>query len=572
MNKLINMKFYKSFNSLPSAYKDLTIYFFYAIVIFLAFYLKFGSFGLYEDDYWYLAIPANSDWNEFVQFIKAQLVNTVENRGRYIGAVFPFLLSYLTYHVGGLKFVYLFGVLLVAVNSLLIYKILKKAFPVNLAIIAGLIFSLYPADTTKALIVHIYNLNTSLLCALGGLLLFLNNRKVLGYFVAFLSMLNYENAFLPFVLAPLLATLNWDKKLIRNLIVHWLIIGAYFILLVFLRKTSGEVTINNIETSQFIYNTMKSLVLGPLTAALAFFIAIYESISNFNQVYFNVIATFILIGLGSCLYFSDSIKISLNSNDLKDYSINRTVILKTFCIAITLTVIGYAFGFSHEPFVFKGRMTSVHFGGALGMSLLAASIIYFVYIYLKNNLLKKFYIVFFSLFMSFLAGYGMIIQNDYIKSWNLQKKFWSKVIELCPDVKENTLILVMKKNTRETDYALSYSWASPLILENLYEFPYEWKRKPKVEIIDSALDYMIFDVGKKQYFKPKYTVGYDYKNLIEIENGNFILLEMNNHELKRLTGKLKLKNGMEIPIKNKEAVYTTIGFPTTALYKNMIKE
>ncbi len=554
----------------------LIVYFFYLVLIWIAYYFKFNQFGLYEDDYWIVGIPADSSFSDLWGFIKSNIINLQRNQGRYVATFLPFIVAHVNFQIGGVSALYAFGLLLVSLNAFIIFKIVHKSFSFEVALLCGLVFAIYPGDTTKAFLVHIYHLQISLFFTLLGMLLYVNNKKAIGYLLAFTSMMNYENAFLPFVFATFFTNLKWDKDLFMKWIKHVAIIGSFFVLLFVIRKLVGENTISNLETVVLIKRTLISFITGPLTAGLSFLNACYQTVISIKDTFYIILAALLLIGLLNLVYpqlFKSSDKSSAEAYRSKSgFAINdeQFIYLKLFILGVVMTVVGYSFAFPHyPPTTLYGRITSVHFGGAFGISLTVSAFFRLLLTLKLGKLLKRMVIGLFVLLLALCTGYGMLIQNDYVRSWNIQKEFWSDVLKECPDITENTLVLVQKTDVPQTKYTMAYSWAYPLIYDLIYVFPENWKTLPKLDILDSTFTSVIEKENGNLIYKPKLPFLFDNQNKIIVDTNNLILLELEGDNLTRLSDTLILKNNVKIPL-NREI--KNVEYPKEELYNFIIEE
>ena len=94
------------------------------LICYFSVYYKFNEFGLYEDDISRFNFYLASDENRF-----ASLKSFINNftMGRPIGIIFLNYISSYIYDFGGLKGLYLFGLILFSLNSILIFFILKNS-------------------------------------------------------------------------------------------------------------------------------------------------------------------------------------------------------------------------------------------------------------------------------------------------------------------------------------------------------------------------------------------------------------------------------------------------------------
>jgi hypothetical protein len=517
---------------------------FLLIIAFTAYFFHFRKFGFYEDDYWLAGIPANANFRELLDFIKSGLVNFERNQGRYAATILPFLLTFVVFKAGGMYFLYIFGMLLVTLNAYLVYIIIRKGFPEFIAFTAAIIYLLYPSDTTKGLLVHIYHLQFSVVFTLTGMILYLNNRKIAGFFLAFVSLLFYESAFLPFIFVPFLAYLEWDKKMWLRVIYHWVIIGILFLALFIFRKSLGEKVVNELQLFDLVKKTLLSLVKGPVIAMWAFIKAPADTLIKLRTTlpYFLVAAvftvTFVLLRSAG-IKFSDKwvgglkgegklLKGEINMNEEFSY------VLKAFIVGILILVAGYVFAITHYPPVdLKGRGTSVHLGGTFGGALAVSAVIYFIFFIISPGFWRKAFIVFIGLYIALLTAYGSIIQKDYMVSWDYQKKFWKKIVEVCPDLGDRTVIFVNDKNESQTQYIISDSWACPIILDNLFKFPADWERSPKLQVIKDSIAAKLYTEDSVLAYEPRFPFLFDVDKKVALENGKVIFLEYSGNTMSR---------------------------------------
>jgi len=551
------------------------LFIFLLVIAFTAYFFHFRKFGFYEDDYWMAGIPANSTFGELLDFIKAGLVNFESNQGRYAATILPFLLTFIVFKTGGMYFLYIFGMLLVTLNAYLVYIILKKGFPEFIAFMGAIIYLLYPSDTTKGLLIHIYHLQFSVVFTLTGMILFLNNRKIPGFIVALLSLLIYESAFLPFIFVPFLAHREWNKKMWLRLIYHWLIIGVIFVALFIFRKSLGEKIVTELELSDLIKKTLLSLIKGPVIAIWAFIKAPADTLIKLRT----TLPYILVAGIFTVTFiFIKSAGIKLSDKWVKGLKSDGKLLkgevklneefdfaVKAFIIGVLILVVGYIFAITHYPPTdLKGRGTSVHLGGTFGGAMAVSAVIYFIFYIITSDLWRKVFTVFLGLYIALLAGYGSIIQKDYMVSWDYQKIFWKHVLEVCPDLEDKTMIFVNDKNESPAEYIISDSWACPIILDNLFKFPAEWERSPKLQVIKDSIAAMLYMEDSTLVYEPRFPFLFDVEKKIILEDGHVIFLEYSGDNMVRqfkdtvihgITLELQIPDTIEYPVFDKTNLY-----------------
>ncbi|MBK8551299.1 MAG: hypothetical protein IPL53_09680 [Ignavibacteria bacterium] len=185
-----------------------------AIVNWISHFLYFMRFGLYEDDFANVGIYLGVKFPHLIDVITNRLSGWIQG---HPFAFLPVLFTYIGELFGGLHFLYVIAFLIVTLNAFLLYKILKKVFPVSyiLAITGALAFSLYPPDTTKLYLLHAFVLQMAITFFLTAALLYLNNKKTLAYITIMFAIFTYESPFMLFFGVPFLkvsGTRNSEKS------------------------------------------------------------------------------------------------------------------------------------------------------------------------------------------------------------------------------------------------------------------------------------------------------------------------------------------------------------------------
>ncbi|MBN1598310.1 MAG: hypothetical protein JW894_08445 [Bacteroidales bacterium] len=535
----------KSFFSTFLKSSDIVQYLAFFLVIWLAYFIKFRAFGLYEDDYWYIGKPANMNFGELLDLLKNNVFNIEGGQGRIIGFTVPQLLAFISFKLGGISGVYILGSFVILLNAVLFYRFGLKIFPKYIAGIATILFILNPADTTKPLLIHILQLQISVTFVLLALNVYLNGRRIPAFVLAFCSLLTYENAYLPFLAAPLFA-FNWDKKLIRRFIVH-LIAGFSLILLIFVvRKLMGESRIAELETAETIKRVLISLIVGPVVSIGSFFVAMYEVVISVSVLKWILPAGIILF----ILWHFITEKVSYGYNQVKTRLVNlpglkiewesyetsdRIILL--IIAGLFMLICSYLFAFTHyPPVVLHGRSSSVHLAGSVSGSIVAAAIIYLIHFLVsRNNALKHGFNVLLIIFMSILLSKGLLIQNDFKKSWNGQVQFWNEITNNTPDIKNNTIVLVdVDDNMYDIAYIITYSWALPEGYNQIFRFDESWEYPPKAVIPGITYENDLQYDEQGIYFEPVYPFVFEDREKVYLEDKNVIYIDYNDGQAARV--------------------------------------
>src|SRR5579883_2371172 len=187
--------------------RSFSVFVLLALTNWISHFFYFRDFGLYEDDYAFIADAMARDASYLLEKLQ-YFVLFPQGRpvGFYCAAVLPFIGDKL----GGLGVDYLLAFAITTLNSYLFYRLLKFTELEVIAVTGGLIFCLFPADTTKIFLTHAFILQISLTFLLLASLCYLENRKALSYVVILGSLLSYESAFMVFFGLPLLNS-KWDR-------------------------------------------------------------------------------------------------------------------------------------------------------------------------------------------------------------------------------------------------------------------------------------------------------------------------------------------------------------------------
>lgn len=471
-------------------------------------FLYFKRFGLYEDDYYNIEVHNSLSYKQLAELILYRLKNFQLFDGHPLSFV-PNVYTFFADKLGGqIYFLYIFAFIVVTINAILIFKILKKVFPESelFAIAGALMYILYPPDTAKIFLLTAFVLQGSIMYFLIATLLYLNNWKKISYFVIFICLLSYESPFMLFFGVPLLIC-SWNKKFLKELTIHSIILCSMIGVIFLFRKLLGEKRISTASSDLFgvIGKIISAMIIGPLFNLYQFLRSPLATINYWiNDLSFPFYYSYVFYFIGFCLimyywYFytlkpdyksirdeknkySESNEISCD--DKAEVSLFFNKVLKIFIAGIVLLCLGYSVSFTHyPPTELIGRRTSVHLAATFGASILFACICASVIFISEKYKYKKTAVSILSVYLALLVGYNTTIQKEFVQSWNFQKTFWKQIVKLCPDLKENTVILLSgsSKLFYYTKYILTLSHQSnSLILRQMFRFPNDWVYPPKV--------------------------------------------------------------------------------------------
>jgi hypothetical protein len=487
----------------------------------------------------------NELWDLFRVTIFAQ------GRPFHDGLIFVFSLIGLKFN--GLQGIYLIGYLIVTINCILFYFLLKKISNNRIFIITGtLAFCLYPADTTRILLTHSLGVQPSLTFLLIASHLYLSHQKKLSYLVIILCLFCYETFFLLFLPIPLLQTDKKQNLTKKDFMYHSVILSLQIIIVAIVRKFSGESRVSAMDFSTTISTIVKQVIIGPIISLSMYLYRTFQVFSSLKpQSLLIWLISFIVI-FSVIFYYTQNSKLSakivINSEKKED----KTSLTRLIFVAIAMLFLAYPLTFTVSVMDINGRDSRVHSAGIIGASILMGCLCGLIFYLAKNYLLKNLAITIIASIFSLLVMFGINIQLDYQKSWAYQQQFWTDVINLCPDLEENTVILVEGVFPSVTQIN-PIDWTVSTILPNMYEFPAEWEFQPKLYQLEPQWRSKIWDNGKLALNNENRAISFYYfweKNRL-MDSSDVILLNIDENKLKRLTN-IIIEGGEKVDFKSHE--------------------
>lgn len=529
-----------------------------AVTTWVAFFIYSPRFGLYEDDYACVGLTMGMDGTQLAQKIAHDTV--VLHQGRPIGFAFVRSLSYLGNKVGGLWCIYVLGFLVVAANSILFYELIRRGFPELLALFAGLVFCLFPGDTTKGLLTHNLILQPALMFMLVASHLYLAGKKKTAYIVVLGSLLSYESAFLPFLAVPLLQR-KWDKGLLRTWATHAAVFIGLLAAVLVVRGLWGEHRVGGlslVDGVEFIWG----MGLGPVVSASSFGLAPVAVAVVILKGELNVLLA--LAGATALFFFylrrgrtpvgpaEPPVTVSWRGKALVGrFSVEAPQgtldAFRAFAIGLFTMPLAYALAFTHFPgFPLRGRSTSVHLAATVPAALLCGALLYALYCFCRARRLRTLGTLAIAAYLASLVAYGVHAQRDFVRSRDNQRRMFTSVVKQCPDLADSTLIFVEGSRLWDSPYVKAYSWSNPIVLQQLFRFPSTWNRPPRLFVVsDECVRGIKVEDGCTMWFMP---AGLWESHWVELPQGNLIVFKLVEGELVRSFEPVYI-NGTEFPLK-----------------------
>jgi hypothetical protein len=501
-----------------------------AALVWIAQFHHFRDFGLYEDDYWFISEAMGKDASYLAA--RFQTAFATLPQGRPFGFFLPDLLSFIGDKLGGLPGIYLIGFAVVTLNTFLCYRLLRTRLPIAPAAVGAGVFCLFPADTTKVLLTHDFQLQPSLTFALASALAYMAGRRPLAYLVSVGALLSYESGFLALFALPLFAY-RWNRHTLRELATHVVILGGIVVVVVIVRFLVGEgrATSSVGSVAEIVPPLLGSLVLGPARSIGGMVYGPVKALPMWDVETVGAAAA-TLVGFGVLLWRR---RVSLPDGGYRPA-------LEVAAAGAVMLVAGYVLAFTHfPPNALIGRGTSVHLGATLGMSVLAAGLAWAM-LSLRLRLATAVLATYFAL----AVGYYVTIERDFIRSWQLQRAFWQQVVACCSDLQDGTVLLYMLSPSDEPTFIFANSWADPLVLGETFAFPTTWTNPPRLFSLTEWRDRVQADGDRLRWWVP--AASWD-EHWEEFPQGNVILLARGaDGRLARVGGSVEVA-GREVDFK-----------------------
>jgi hypothetical protein len=456
-----------------------------AIVFWVSRYWYSARFGLYEDDYTIIPAAVNMTGGQLVSFIINYIVH-LNGHARPLSNSFIYLFSFLGWKLGGLSGIYRIGFAIVTINAVLFYWLLRRLHNRAFALIGALAYCLFSADTTQAFLTHSLGLQPSLTLLLLAFHSYLSDKRWLTYLLALVILFSYETPF-PLLFAAPLFEQTWDSKLFKRIVKHAILLGCLLLGVFLLRFFTGEGRVSSLSAGNTLITIFLHMIEGPLVSLSMY---VYRPIELLRNLDFGNTMVVVLVFAGLCLILS-RIKpenvipiretiVSLKSQKTLAADPEIKAIIQLAVAGIVMLVLAYPLTLTVRAYAISGRDTRVHFAAVIGASFLVACLGTILFEASAAFGKKGLGVLILAGFFSLLAGYGFVVQKDYVLSWEYQKQFWTQVIQLMPDVQDGTIILVEPPAFQDTKQIGANSWNLPRLLAGIYDYPKEWSNPPSV--------------------------------------------------------------------------------------------
>jgi hypothetical protein len=505
------------------------------IIAFLAHFYLFDQFGLYEDDYLMVFPWLHVSWHKVAGYALDSLVHPMQGRPIY----FPLqaLLAYFAFRIGGLGLTHLVSFGLLALLGSFVYRVLRQVTSPRIAFLASLIFVLYPADTSRQIIMHQCATLLPMCICMYAILLYARGRQLTSYVVAALTLLIYESTYFPFLLAPLFTLRKRPLALssaLRHVGLFFAVAGGMFLIRIFL----GESRTQEVSGSFFtgFPKLLMALCIGPLSSGFLLLQRPIDAYMHGQPGHW-----FIMIVSAAVTAFCFG---RLSKYDLKD-NVSFSVwpwLIASGCLAWTMS---YLLDFRPDyfpPVVSIGRLSAVHEVGAFGCAVAFAGVFSSLDQAWKQPLRRAAHFATVAIAAG-LCGFGYEIQlSEYVASWHQQREFWRELVPLIQDITPGEVVVCAfdkeledisaPRGLSQLNQAMYNYFAFPRFLT----LPARQTRPPtlhsyfsytRVEVIDGILTI------KSPFF--------DQKFWAKVPGGEVIFIKVGKARIERISGEINLQ-------------------------------
>ena len=468
----------------------------FAGLIWIIHYWFVSGFGLYEDDITHVPTAVSMTWVQLFNYVKFNFANFgVIDKPLHYSLIYT--LSKLGYLMAGLPGIYALGFLILTANSILMYALLYRLSNRTMAVIGSLFFCLFFADTTQAFITHSFGLQTSLMLFLVATHLYLSQRSAFSYIFLILTLITYETVFPLFLAVPLLGK-AWNKRLLRPIITNTIVMAIIISGDFFYRRLAGENRVATLNIKDAIQTSFIHMIQGPTVALGTYLLRPFQGLLKINWetaiiiVIILLVLSFVLIKMDDPLNNMPGVKPPFHFlNIYKELPEDLQSFVRLAIIGLAMLILAYPLTFTIRAYAISGRDTRVHFAAVVGASIFCGSVFNIFLSLLHGYNQRKIAKVFLAVWFSLLAGFGFVVQNDYVQAWQNEKDFWTQLLPQIQDVNQGTVILIDPNGLRDTRQIGANTWNLPRVLNQIYTFPADWKNPPRVYRLNPGWDKLL---------------------------------------------------------------------------------
>ena len=291
-----------------------------------------------------------------------------------------------------------------------------------------------------------------------------------AYLVAALCLFTYESALLPMFAIPLLDRAR-DQRWRRGFIRHVFVLVGLIALVGLSRKLGHEYRTEQANGSKgiILLEVISGSVIGPMVAAFTF---VWRATTATIHLWRTPVDLLILIPAVGVFWLI--LRLMGKRPSPESGSDARHAAL----FGAAALGISYLLSFTHFPPVWiEGQETSVHLAAVIGGSTLFAAICAELIRRAKHELIAFSMI---AIYLGLLFVSASAEQDGYVAIWQRRQQFWRQLLETCPDLENQTLIICDGQMPQPVHFVLGSCWSDSLVLGQVYQMPADFSEIPQV--------------------------------------------------------------------------------------------
>jgi hypothetical protein len=404
--------------------------------------VRFASFGLYEDDWFYVGYPFLTNVRTWLGPALWQSAVGSAQVGRPLQAIFGFVFAEAGVVAKTLAADYLVSFLLFAASALLMYAVLRRRFSVLISTLATLLFVITPLHTLRQFLNGEFSIAPAFILVFGAMLLYLDGKRVRSYALAFLSILCYESVFFLFMGAPLLRRSGRRQDRRREWLVHLAVCGALVVCYFVCRSLSAEKRAAALHSGPaLIWAVLHAWVFQAFASFASYLYAFLNAwgASLEAWVYAVPFGVVLIVFLRSRRQ-PKPVRARLSRETL-------VWIARSAAVGFLFLILGYVLSYfffqettPHLHFVDRDSRISVaaSFGSSVVVAVLLAG-------WIRLGRTRTTRLIAYSgvsVFLTVLFLYSFVVQDDYVNDWTEQRERAQQVVALTPDAERDSIIVL----------------------------------------------------------------------------------------------------------------------------------
>jgi hypothetical protein len=424
---------------MPVSMRDRTSVISVAAIALLANFLHLASFGLYDDDWYYMAPP----WDASTSAWLKEMVDVV--RGFYLGRPLQEICLRLMGLAGArlesVLSLYAIAAILYATCVVLVFRVLRLRYPLFFSTLAATLFAISPLTSVRQhLDVTLWGAS-GYICLCLAILAYARRKPAAPYVLAAAALLIYEPLFLVFAGAPFFRR---GPKTRAALITHGALWVAILLAYLALRRALAEprmVSVLHENAAVTLWRVIEFTGLFIVGSFVSYVYAAYVAVQEHPLEGLLWMALFAILLIG--WFRSRSASVELRRLRWP-WWLRRAVLP-----GLLFTALGYGVSYFSMTGILTypvtGRDTRFSLAAAFGSSILTAGILCFKLAWFRSRWLKIAVRAGGIAWCLLLFLCSFVIQRDYIQQWQLHKKVLGALVAQSPDASPATLLILQRQ-------------------------------------------------------------------------------------------------------------------------------